>query len=88
MAGIDITVFTAHSTRSASTSKANNMGLAIKDICKAAGWRTDSCFRKHYNLYTHSQKLWGILIKWKDIDTIICVTISVTENHVNASSLA
>lgn len=50
MAGIDITVFTAHSTRSASTSKANNIGLTIKDICRAAGWRSDSCFQKYYKL--------------------------------------
>ena len=37
MCGIDITIFTAHSMRSASTSTANNMGLSIKDIKKAAG---------------------------------------------------
>ena len=37
MAGIDIIVFTAHSIRSASTSKANNIGLSIKDIQKTAG---------------------------------------------------
>ena len=38
-AGIDITIFTAHSTRAASTSKLNNLGLSMKDIFKAAGWR-------------------------------------------------
>ena len=32
LAGIDITVFTTHSTRSSSTSRANNAGLGIKDI--------------------------------------------------------
>ena len=47
-AGIDITVFTTHSTRSASTSKANNLGLSLKDISKAAGWRGESTFQKHY----------------------------------------
>ena len=48
-AGIDIS-FTAHSTRSASTSKANNEGLSLKDINSAAGW-SNKCetFRKHYN---------------------------------------
>ena len=50
MCGIDITIFTAHSTRSASTSTADNMGLSIKDIQKAAGWSGDSTFRKYYNL--------------------------------------
>ena len=34
MAGIDITVFTTHFICSASTSKANNIGLSIKDIQK------------------------------------------------------
>ena len=47
MLGIDITIFTAHSIRSASTSTANNMGLSIKDIQKAAGWSGDSTFRKN-----------------------------------------
>ena len=48
-AGIDITVFTAHSTRSASTSLGNNMGMSFKDIAKAAGWRQESTFQKYYN---------------------------------------
>lgn len=46
--GIDVTVFTAHSTRSASTSAANNMGLSVKDLAKAAGWRNGSTFQKFY----------------------------------------
>ena len=50
LAGIDLTVFTAHSTRKSSTSKANNMGLPIKDIIKAAGWRNTSTFAKFYKL--------------------------------------
>ena len=47
-AGIDLTVFTTHSTRSASTSKANNLGLSLKDISKAAGWRGPSTFQRFY----------------------------------------
>jgi hypothetical protein len=48
-AGIELT-FSAHSTRSASTSRANNEGLSLKDINRAAGW-SDNCetFRKFYN---------------------------------------
>ena len=49
MAGIDLTVFTAHSMRSASSSKANNIGLSVKDIAKAAGWKGESTFQKYYN---------------------------------------
>ena len=48
MAGIELT-FSAHSTRSASTSKANNQGLSMKDIAKAAGWSGESTFQKFYN---------------------------------------
>ena len=48
MAGIDLTVFTAHSTRAASSSKANNLGLSLRDIAKAAGWKGTSTFQKHY----------------------------------------
>ena len=48
--GIDLTVFSAHSTRKASTSKANNMGLSLKDISKAAGWKGTNTFQKHYKL--------------------------------------
>ena len=50
MCGIDITIFAALSTQSASTSTANNIGLSIKNIQKAAGWSGDSTCRKHYNL--------------------------------------
>ena len=50
MAGIPITVFMTHSIRSASTRKANNMRLSIKDIQKTAGWKGNSTFRKNYKL--------------------------------------
>ena len=50
MAEIVITLFTTHSILSALTSKANNIGLSIKDIQKAAGWKGSSTFRKHYKL--------------------------------------
>ena len=50
MAGIDIIVCTTHSVCSASTSKANNIGLSIKDIQKAANWQGSSTFWKHYKL--------------------------------------
>ena len=48
-AGIDIHVYTAHSTRSASTSKASIKGASITEICRAAGWKTAGVFAKHYN---------------------------------------
>ena len=48
LAGIDITAFIPQSTRSASSSKANNIGFSKKDIAQAAGWSNDSTFKKYY----------------------------------------
>ncbi|XP_057294577.1 uncharacterized protein LOC130623096 [Hydractinia symbiolongicarpus] len=50
LAGIDIKTFSTHSTRSASTSKAEDIGVPMKTIAKAAGWRGTSTFAKHYKL--------------------------------------
>ena len=47
-AGIDTSTFTAHSTRSASTSVAANAGLPLQDILQAAGWSSESTFYKFY----------------------------------------
>ena len=47
--GIDTTVFSAHSTRSASSSKSLKNGMSLGDIGKAAGWSSTSTFQKNYN---------------------------------------
>ena len=46
--GIDITVFSAGSTRSASSSKALRQGAPIEDILKGGGWSRASTFSKWY----------------------------------------
>jgi len=46
--GIDTTIFSAHSTRSASTSKAQLSGLSISDILKRGNWSRKSTWQKHY----------------------------------------
>lgn len=47
--GIDITTFTAHSTRHASTSKAHSLGVNLDLIRKTAGWSGSSqTFGKFY----------------------------------------
>lgn len=46
--GIDTTTFTAHSTRSASTSKAKQ-NLSLSEIAQAAGWAGSQTFARHYN---------------------------------------
>ena len=48
-AGVDITVFGSHSTRSASTAHCKKKGLSMKEINKASGWSSSKTFVKHYN---------------------------------------
>lgn len=48
--GLDVTVFSAHSTRHASTSAAASAGVCIDSIRKTAGWSNSSLtFAKFYN---------------------------------------
>ncbi|MPC41864.1 hypothetical protein E2C01_035471 [Portunus trituberculatus] len=46
-AGIDLTIFSPHSTRSASTSKAA-LKLPLSTILSTIGWAKESTFTKHY----------------------------------------
>ena len=48
-AGVDTERFTAHSTRSASTSQASTKGVPIADILKAANWSSSSTFERLYH---------------------------------------
>ena len=48
LSGIDISQFSAHSTRSASTSTAFKSGVPISDIMKVADWTPASTFKKFY----------------------------------------
>ena len=43
-AGMDTSIFSAHSVRGASCSKVANMGITTNDILKAANRRTESVF--------------------------------------------
>ena len=49
MAGINIEVYKAHSTRSAATSKAESLGLRIEDIVVQGNWSNKSTFEKFYH---------------------------------------
>ena len=48
-AGIDMTKFKAHSSRSASSSAAYEAGVALPDIKEGADWSTVSTFTKFYH---------------------------------------
>ena len=47
-AGVDMSMFNTHSTRSASTSAAMAANIPIQTIIKTAGWSKDCTFRKFY----------------------------------------
>ena len=47
-AGIDTSIFKAHSTRGAAASAAAAAGITTADILKAADWGSESVFTKFY----------------------------------------
>ncbi|KAK3092020.1 hypothetical protein FSP39_024492 [Pinctada imbricata] len=49
MSGINSSVFKAHSTRSASRSKANKFGLSVEQILSKANWKSALTFQRFYN---------------------------------------
>ena len=50
IAGIDITIFSAHSTRAASSSAAKASGVPVGEILRKAGWSSEKTFSKFYDL--------------------------------------
>ena len=48
-AGVDVNVFSAHSTRAAATSTAHRKGGTISSILQVAGWSNVQTFAKFYN---------------------------------------
>ena len=56
--GIDTKLFTAHSTRSASTSKAKVNGLSTAEVLKRGNWSNKSTWQRHYHkqVITETQK--------------------------------
>ena len=47
-AGIDVSIFKAHSIRGAATSKASMAGITTTDILNAADWTSETVFQKFY----------------------------------------
>ena len=57
MAGVDISTFSGHSTRSAASSKAKFCGVPTKEILKRGYWTNESTFQKHYSREIDSNNL-------------------------------
>ena len=47
-AGLDTSIFSPHSTRSAATNKAKSGNIPLLTILKTAGWSRESTFAKYY----------------------------------------
>ena len=47
-AGLDLAIFTQHSSRAASTSAAVRAKIRLHSILETAGWANSSTFRKYY----------------------------------------
>ena len=60
-AGIDMTIFTLHSTRSASASKAATK-VPIETILKTGGWRSMRMFANHYNKQIDNSEMFATSI--------------------------
>ena len=60
--GVDVSMFTAYSTRSASASAAADSEVITSDILKAADWNTESVFRRFYYRPIHDPFYgWAVL---------------------------
>ena len=46
--GIDISIFSAHSVRGASSTAAASTGISTAEILKAANWSSESIFQRFY----------------------------------------
>ena len=49
LSGINVDLYKSHSTRGASTSKANFSGVPLAEIMKVAGWSSAQTFAEYYN---------------------------------------
>ncbi|XP_019854593.1 PREDICTED: uncharacterized protein LOC109583611 [Amphimedon queenslandica] len=61
-AGVNTSIFGAHSTRAASSSAAKKVGVPLIDIMKAAGWSRSSTFERFYYKPILSPQVGDILL--------------------------
>ena len=61
-AGIDTSIFKAHSVTGASASAAYDRGASLQDILDLADWSTDSTFRRFYYRPRHNSSITKTLL--------------------------
>jgi site-specific recombinase XerD len=65
-AGVDVTKYTAHSSRAATTSHTKRKGLSLQDIMKTAGWTSATTFEKFYHKPAETPKTFGQTVMSED----------------------
>ena len=65
-AGINTSVFNAHSVRGASSTAAANLGITTNDILKAADWSSDSVFQRFYYKPTENPSYGRAVLSTRD----------------------
>lgn len=65
LSGIDISVYQAHSCRSASTSKAKVLGLSMEEILNRGQWSNKSTWQRFYNKEIENQPPSDIIFEGK-----------------------
>ena len=61
-AGIDTSIFGAHSTRGAASSAAADAGLSISEILEAADWSSATTFERFYYRPQQAKKAFGVSV--------------------------
>ncbi|XP_064485977.1 uncharacterized protein LOC135398504 [Ornithodoros turicata] len=62
LAGVDTSVFKAHSTRGAATSKAQGKGVPIAEILEVADWSSDTTFNRFYRRDSRARTQFGVQV--------------------------
>ena len=60
--GIDVSIFSAHSVRGASSSAAASTGISTAEILKAANWSSESVFQRFYYRSTDNQSYGRVVL--------------------------
>lgn len=63
LAGVDTSIYKAHSTRSASTSKAKRQGLSSQEIMERANWKRETTFQRYYHKPAATNTFQQIVLK-------------------------